>query len=176
MPLLDCERIWHEYKDRVSGYVFSHISNKEEAQDLAQSVFVKIVQAAEDYKGNPNHVSSFVYRITKNLVIDYYRTKKTHCEIPEEIKAADSVEDDYLNQMTLDYLAEALKGLPALERDVIVLHYYKSVSLKKIAVQLKSTDGKIKLAHKRAIDFLKNKFKNFLPPIGVSDGNVRRVV
>ena len=113
MPLFDCERIWLEYKDRARGYVFSHISDKE---------------------------------------------------------------DDYLNQTTLDFLAQALKSLPSFERDALVLHYYKSVSLKKIAVLLKSTDGKIKLAHKRAIVFLKDKFKNYLPPIGVTDGSVRRVV
>ena len=136
MPPLDCERIWLDYKDRVSGYIFSHVSNIEDAQDLISSVFAKIVQAAQSYRGDPKHVSSFVYRTTQNLVIDYYRGKKIFNELPETIKAASAVEDDYFKQEALDRLADALAQLPKFERDIIVLHYYKRLSLHKISERM----------------------------------------
>ena len=160
-PCLDCERIWLDYKDRVSGYIFSHVSNKEDAQDLFSTVFAKIVQAASSYRGDPNHVSSFVYRTTQNIVIDYYRGKKIFNELPEAIEAASAVEDDYFKQETLDYLAQGLEQLPKFERDIIVLHYYKNISLHKVAEQMNKSYEKIKWAHKRALEFLKSKFKNF---------------
>lgn len=160
-PPLDCERIWLEYKDRVGGYIFSHVSNKEDAQDLFSSVFAKIVQAASSYRGDPNHVSSFVYRTTQNIVIDYYRGKKILNELPETIEAASAVEDDYFKQETLDRLADALAQLPKFERDIIVLHYYKNISLHKVAEQMQKSYEKIKWTHKRALEFLKSKFKNF---------------
>ena len=161
MALIDCEQIWLEYKDRVSCYIFSHISNKDDAEDLVSAVFAKIVQASSTYRGNPNAVSSFVYRITQNLVIDYYRTKKTHDEVPETLVACQSIEGDFFKQTTLDFLADTLALLPEFERDVVILHYYKNISLKKITVKLQSTEGKVKLAHNRAIKFLKEKFKEF---------------
>ena len=161
MPPLDCERIWLDYKDRVSGYIFSHVSNKEDAQDLISSVFAKLVQAASSYRGDPKHISSFVYRTTQNLVIDYYRCKKILNELPETIKAASAVEDDYFKQEALDRLADALAQLPKFERDIIVLHYYKSLSLHKISERMQKNYEKIKWAHRRALAFLKNKFKNF---------------
>ena len=165
MTRLDCEQIWREYKDRVGNYIFAHISNKDDAEDLLSSVFAKIVQASSTYRGNPNAASSFVYRITQNLVIDYYRTRKTYDEVPDELSPSplptQSVEDDFLKQTTLDFLADALALLPEFERDVLILHYYKNISLKKITVKLQSTEGKVKLAHNRAIKFLKEKFKEF---------------
>lgn len=158
MPL-DCKKIWIEYKDRVSGYIFSHISNSDDAEDLVSSVFAKIIQYSFSYRGDPNSVSSFVYRITQNLVIDYYRTKKPQDELPDSLVAAQSIEDDFFKQSTLDFLADALALLPEFERDIIILHYYKNISLKKITIKLQSTEGKVKLAHTRAIKFLKHKFK-----------------
>lgn len=158
---LDCQRIWIEYKVRVSGYIFSHISNREDAEDLLSSVFTKIVQASPTYQGNPNQVSSFVYNITRNLVIDYYRTKKSFSKIPETLKAANSTEEDFFTQKTLDFLADALALLSKFERDIIFLHYYKNLSLKKIAEKLSLSYGKIKLAHNKAIAFLKDRFTDF---------------
>ena len=156
---LDSEQIWLEYKDRVSCYIFSHVSNRDDAEDLVSAVFVKIVQSSYSYRGDPNSVSSFVYRITQNLVIDYYRTKKAYNEVPESLVAAQSIEDDFFKQSTLDFLADALALLPEFERDIVILHYYKNISLKKITIKLQSTEGKVKLAHTRAIKFLKHKFK-----------------
>ena len=158
---LDCELIWNDYKDRVGSYIFSHVSNKEDAQDLLSSVFAKIVQAASSYRGDPNHVSSFVYRTTRNLVIDYYRGKKILNELPETVEAASAVEDDYFKRETIDYLADALAQLPKFERDIIFLHYYKNFSLHKVAEQMQKSYEKIKWAHRRALEFLKTKFKNF---------------
>ena len=97
----------------------------------------------------------------QNLVIDYYRTKKTYNEVPESLVAAQSIEDDFFKQSTLDFLADALALLPEFERDIVILHYYKNISLKKITIKLQSIEGKVKLAHNRAIKFLKKKFKEF---------------
>ncbi len=152
---LDCGKIWIEYKNRVSCYIFSHVSNKEDAQDLLSSVFTKIVQSSSDYRGDPNHISSFVYRITRNLIIDYYRGKKNHNELQETIEAASVVDDDFFRQETLDYLAKSLALLPEFERDIIILHYYKNLSLHKVADQMQISYERIKLAHRRAIKFLK---------------------
>lgn len=160
-PGLDCERLWHEYKNRVSGYIFSHVSNKDDRQDLVSQVFAKIVQAAPSYRGDPNRISSFVYKTAQNCVVDYYRTRKALKGLPDSVKAAQSVEEDFFKQSALEFLADALKLLPMFDRRVIFLHYYKNISLKKLALTLQESYGKIKLAHKRGLNLLKDKFKEF---------------
>jgi len=161
VPCLDCERIWFDYKDRVERYVFSHVSQKEDAQDLVSTIFTRIVQSASTYRGNPAHVSSFVYTTAHNIVIDYYRCKKSFSEMPETVEAADSVEEDYFTQSSLDFLADSLALLPIFERDIIVLHYYKGFSLRKVADKMHKSYGKVKMAHRRGLDFLKARFKEF---------------
>ena len=161
LPCLDCEQIWFDYKDRVERYVFSHVSQTEDAQDLVSSVFTRIVQSAPSYRGDPNHVSSFVYRTTHNIVIDYYRGKKAYAQMTESAKAVDSVENDYFTQSSLDFLADSLALLPIFERDIIVLHYYKGISLKKVADRMQKSYEKVKMAHRRGLDFLKDRFREF---------------
>ncbi|MCR5289629.1 MAG: sigma-70 family RNA polymerase sigma factor [Treponema sp.] len=158
---LDYTAIWHQYKDSVSRYIFSHISNTTDCEDLVSTVFTKIVSTGNSYRGDPNSVSSFIYRTTQNLVIDYYRTRKRHEEIPESLEAASCIEDEFLKQTTLDFLADALALLGDMERRVIIFHYYKNLSLTDIATKMQISYGRVKLAHNRALSFIKEQFKNY---------------
>lgn len=79
----------------------------------------------------------------------------------ESAKAVDSVENDYFTQSSLDFLADSLALLPIFERDIIVLHYYKGISLKKVADRMQKSYEKVKMAHRRGIDFLKDRFREF---------------
>ena len=91
--------------------------------DLVSSVFEKIVKESNSYRGNPNAVSSFVYTITRNKVIDYYRTRRKYEEISESLQSFELPEDDILKNEVLETLSVSLSFLPEDERKVIVFHY-----------------------------------------------------
>ncbi|MBQ6780421.1 MAG: hypothetical protein IJP62_04230 [Treponema sp.] len=74
--MLDCKRIYADYSEKVYAYLRKHVSDAEAAADLHSKIFQKIVEHVDSYRGNPDAVSSFVYTVTKNCVIDFYRTRK----------------------------------------------------------------------------------------------------
>ena len=62
---------YKRYHLSVYLYIYNKVSNKEEAEDLAQDVFVRLL----DYKQmlRPDTVKVFIYTISRNLTNDYLR-------------------------------------------------------------------------------------------------------
>lgn len=160
MPnLLDCNRIYSEYSSKVAAYLSLHVSSEVDREDLHSMIFTKIVQHQESYRGNPNAVSSFVYTITRNTVIDYYRTSPPLMgQIPETLEAVSNVEDDFLSTESLNRLAHALERVSEHERKLIVFHYYDGLSLRDISKKMNMSYGRIKLLHLRALLHIKELF------------------
>ena len=94
--------------------------------------------------------------MTSNRVIDYYRTKHVYSEIPEDLSDEKStIEEDVLNKETLEQLAKALESLPEELTDIIVLRYYKGLTLQEVAVKMGLSYGVTKLRHREALGKLR---------------------
>lgn len=72
-------RSYNEYHSFVVNYIAYKINSKDEAQDLAQDVFVRLL----DYKQmlREETVKSFIFTIARNLVTDYLRRHYKRQEI-----------------------------------------------------------------------------------------------
>ena len=64
------ERAFNElvraHERRVFGLVFRMVGNCEEAEDLAQEVFVRVFEAIDQFRGDAR-LSTWIYRIAVNL-------------------------------------------------------------------------------------------------------------
>ncbi len=159
--ILFCKQIWDEYKEKVSAYLKSHISNESDREDLLSLIFTKIVQYQDSYRGNQKNASSFVFTITRNTVIDFYRTTHTSYELSDILEASSEIEEDILNTEILDQLSLALNKLQDHERGLIVMHYYDGLSLHDISKKMNLSYGKTKLLHTRVLLKLRNDLKHF---------------
>lgn len=144
-------RIYQEFKDKVFGYIYGKLRNRENAEDLCGDVFVKVYANLERYDDTKAALSTWIYRITQNTLYDYYRTNHIHCELDENMESSSNIEDKVCNDETLSELANALKTLPERERDIIILHYYKQMTLKEVAEKLNMSYSNIKLVHAKAL-------------------------
>ena len=63
--------IYLEHSGRVCGYISRHIGNDEDARDLSQDVFVRLLGYAAPI--TPSSVVNFIYSIAHNLIVDYLR-------------------------------------------------------------------------------------------------------
>ena len=111
---------------------------------------MKVYSSAESYDCSKAGVSTWIFTITRNTVIDYLRSKKETAELPEEL-----ADESTLTDRTFEALADAVSGLPREQRDIIVLRYYNGLTLKDIAALMGISYGMVKLRHKNALDFLK---------------------
>lgn len=149
------ERIYIEFKDKVARYVRGKIVNEHDAEDVVSDVFVKVFNGLSDFDENKASLSTWIYTITRNAVIDHFRASKRLCELPEELYSEDDTEQNIINTEMLERLADALERLNERERNIIVLHYYGGRTLKDIAEAMGISYSYTKLLHGGALKALR---------------------
>ena len=139
------EALYAEYAGKVRGYVLGRLSNRDDAEDVVSDVFLKVYEKYPTFDADRASVSTWVYTITRNTVIDYFRVHRTCAELPEDLPDEGGVDDGLLRQESLRTLGEAL----------IVLRYYKRMSLKDTAARMGVSYAYVKVLHKEALRLLR---------------------
>ena len=126
------------YKNLIYSVVLRMVSDKEEANDLAQEVFIKIYRNLEKYS-DEYKFSTWTIRIATNHVIDWRRKKKQETVNIEDVAGsltADSgasPEDEYIAREQSRMLRNLVAGLPDIYRVPIVLYHEQGLSYQEIA-------------------------------------------
>ena len=150
------EKLYTEYRGKVLSYIRSRVTGAEDAEDLCEDVFEKAFRASDGFDAGKASVGTWIYSITRNTVIDFYRRTRPTSEIPEDIPDESSPEDEVVAAETLEELAAALEGLPAELADIIVYRYYDLMPLTEIASRLGISYGAVKLRHQKALTMLRS--------------------
>lgn len=155
------DEIYTEYRDKVFSYTRSKIQNYQDAEDLCEDVFVKVFQKLDKYDESKSAISTWIYNITKNTVIDYYRSHKYNLELLDNYDYVDEPEEE-ISEESLEFLAKALNELSTDLKDIIVLRYYEGLTLKEVSEKMGISYGIVKLKHKEALFLLKLKLKDLV--------------
>ncbi len=65
-----------DFQQKVFGTCISFVPNKEDAEDIAQDVFVEIFNSIKKFKGD-SKLSTWIYRITTNKCLEFIRKRNT---------------------------------------------------------------------------------------------------
>jgi RNA polymerase sigma-70 factor (ECF subfamily) len=65
-----------DYQQKVFGTCISFIPNKEDAEDVAQEVFLEVFKSVHKFKGN-SKLSTWIYKIATNKCLEFIRKKNT---------------------------------------------------------------------------------------------------
>lgn len=114
-------------------------------------MFEKVQRKLAEFDPAKASVSTWIFTITRNTVIDHYRRSKPSEELDENLADDGELDESLLNQEMLGELARALKALPAQMRDIIVLRYYDGRPLTEIADMMGLSYGAVKLRHQSAL-------------------------
>lgn len=156
------EQIFKDYHDKVLHLIYGKINNYTLAEDLTSEVFLKVYSKLDTFDETKASISTWIYRIAQNTVIDYFRTRKVYSEVPEEIAQESEIDDEILNNETLDALADALTELPERDRDLIILHYYHGLTLKEAAERIGMSYSNAKLVHNKSLVVLERLMKDYM--------------
>ncbi|MDT0557301.1 RNA polymerase sigma factor [Ichthyenterobacterium sp. W332] len=69
-------KLLDDFQDKVFGTCISFVPNKEDAQDIAQEVFVEVFKSISKFKGD-SKLSTWIYRITTNKCLEFIRKRNT---------------------------------------------------------------------------------------------------
>ncbi len=148
-------KLYIEYRGKVMSYIRTRVKTYEDAEDICSDVFEKVFRSGDRYDAEKASASTWIYTITRNAVIDYFRRMRPAEELPEELRDDEKPEDEVLRSETLDELAAALRRLPEELRDIIVLRYYDCMPLTEIAAQMGLSYGAVKIRHQKALNQLR---------------------
>jgi RNA polymerase sigma-70 factor (ECF subfamily) len=131
------------YRSSLVRYFLLHLRNREDAEDLAQEVFVRF---AQQKSAQPIvNIEAFLFRIAANLLRDRFRRNKTHhvqAHFPidecagEPLGEVPSEERVYEEQERLRAFLRALEALPPKCRAVFLLQRFEGMSYSAVAQRL----------------------------------------
>ena len=68
---LTYDEVYENYSEKVMHYILSKISSRSDAEDLFSTVFLKVFEKFPSFDQNKASVSTWVYTIARNTLIDY---------------------------------------------------------------------------------------------------------
>ncbi len=155
MQTVDLDRIYTEYSGKVMGYIRARVHSSADAEDLHSEVFEKILRKIEGFDPSKASLSTWIFTITRNTVIDHFRRTKPNEELDENLSDNIEPDENLLTSETLGELAAALRKLPQQMMDIIVLRYYDGKPLTEIAEIMNLSYGAVKLRHQNAVLMLR---------------------
>lgn len=153
------EEVYGTYYTPLYHYIRARCSKKEEAEDLTQTVFMKIWNALPTW--NTNHTSplSFFFTVARTTLIDYSRKRSSKEIISDEIvfdhsETESTVTSENTNE-TKEILRQLIDTLSVEQREVIELYYTDDRTYKEIAEITGKREDAIRQIHSRAIKKLR---------------------
>lgn len=145
------------YHGKIYGLTYNMTSNREDAEDLTQEVFVKAFQALPRFRGKSSFYT-WLYRIAVNKTINYRKKRnRTRAlsldQFDQEIKTDEVYHDltskgSPLRNLSLTELQkkmnEALLSLSEKHRTVVVLHDMQGIPHEEIAKMVGASVGTIR--------------------------------
>ena len=120
-----------KYQDSVINTCYRFLRNKEEAEEVAQDVFLKVYLSANTYQPKTKF-STWLFRIVVNVCLNQVRDKKkfSFSQLEENLPApTEEQPDKSLEREELKKLVkEAIDSLPENQRTVILLNQYEGFS------------------------------------------------
>ena len=118
--------IVRRYKNQVESLAFKMVNNRDEAADIAQTVFVKMAANIGSYDER-RRFYTWLYRVTANASIDHLRKRRRHNHEPLEnyrnnLESSEaSPERSYHSQQLRNHIEEAAGTLNDRQRNVFML-------------------------------------------------------
>jgi len=156
-------KIYDRQINSIYRFVFLKVNSKEKAEDITSEAFSKAWAVFKDEKREIKNVSAFLYRIAKNLIVDYYRAKDQILTVPvEEIPIIDHTQD--IEQKSIDKsdmrsIKIALADLSQDYQDVIIWYYLEDLPIEKVAELSGRTESATRVLIHRALYSLKDKIQ-----------------
>lgn len=124
------------YSQQVLDFTVRMVSNRADAEELAQNAFVKAFNRLETFEGRASFLT-WVSRIAYNESINHLKRRKIRLIDIDEASIADSdIADDEFstgNEERISLMEDALDHLPPDERMLVQLYYYEDKPLQEIA-------------------------------------------
>lgn len=164
------ERLMKEYGDGILRMCCLYLKDYQLAEDAVQETFIKAMKAYESFEHKSSE-KTWLTRIAINCCKNVMRSRwfwirQNHFENP-----MGNTENDPLDCiLEKDSISAAIMGLPADDRQMIILYYYQELSVREIAGIMKKTEN----ATRQRLNRARGKMKKILVEAGYEENEYEK--
>jgi RNA polymerase sigma factor (sigma-70 family) len=158
--------LYRKYAPGLLSYVRMRIISEEDAEDLVVEVFVAAIENAKFVALSEKEKQLWLWRVTRNKVIDTYRRAKTRQNVTLEHVAEDLFEDEmaspeYAALRQEDYmdLYAHLQSLPLLQQQILRMRFGQDLSCSEIATMLGKQENAVRVTLSRSLNRLRKIYR-----------------
>jgi RNA polymerase sigma-70 factor, ECF subfamily len=162
----------HRYRTPLVNFLYRMVRNREQAEDLAQEVFIRVYRARADYVPSAKF-TTWLFRIATNLALNSVRdTRHQRMEVsldaPVTVDAEDgderpidvaeknpNIEEHLVQEAQRDMIRHAIDKLPEKQRAAVLLHKYQDLDYGEISKILECSESALKSLLFRAYETLR---------------------
>jgi len=166
------ELLLQRYRTPLVNFIFRMVRSREQAEDLAQEVFIRVYRAREEYVPSAKF-TTWLFRIATNLALNSLRDHR-HQKLEMSIDAPLStdaengdertfeiaerrptIEQELVEQARKQMIRHAIEKLPEKQRAAVLLHKYQELDYAEIAKILSCSESALKSLLFRAYEALR---------------------
>src|SRR6266568_5138729 len=155
----------HRYRSPLVNFLYRMVRNREQAEDLAQEVFLRVYRAREDYVPSAKF-TTWLFRIATNLALNSmrdnrYQRMELSLDAPVTVDAVDgdeqhpNIEQHLVEETRRKMIRHAIEKLPEKQRAAVLLHKYQELDYGEISKILECSESALKSLLFRAYETLR---------------------
>jgi RNA polymerase sigma-70 factor, ECF subfamily len=154
------EEVFNIFQPKIFAFVYRYLKSKEDSEEIVQEVFIQIWETRSSLNEKLSF-KSYLFTITKNKIIDYFRRKKVESISKNYIQhfaeiIQDNIHKDLIYKDYDSILNEAIDQLPAKRKVIFILSKKFGMSRYEIANFYNISENTVKNQLQEAINFLKS--------------------
>ncbi|RBL89004.1 RNA polymerase sigma factor [Chitinophaga flava] len=152
--------LYEQHAGELYRYIYLFIRSKEDAEDILQNVFTRIWMKRETL-GEIRSLRSFLFRVTRNQVLNYFRSAKVKMRVQQLMASGDTPENADAGELLqykqyYELASDAISKLPKRRQEVFRLSYENGLNTHEIASQLHISSSAVKQHLYAASDFIRD--------------------
>jgi RNA polymerase sigma-70 factor (ECF subfamily) len=157
---------------KVFRHIYSIIGRQHEAEDLTSETFLRAWNAIGRFEDRGLAIEAWIVKIAHNVAVAHLRRRRESATIDDVVLEANPKDGPAVVTEGLAEgaaLAEAIRSLPAMQRQVILLRFVEERSYEEVGAIVGRTQGAVRVIQFRALRSLKRLLRNVLFPEGSRD-------
>ena len=125
--------VWQEYRLGLYRFVLKRVHDEAAADDIVQDALAKIL-ANFDSLRDQQKIRQWMYQITRNAIVDYFRRHRMDDALPDELLVVDEPDGSSVEEeLSACCISPFIKKLPEKYRTAITLSEIKGLTQKEVA-------------------------------------------
>lgn len=113
------ESIWNEFSENLHTFILRRVRDEEAASDILQDTLIKIHSNLASLRQS-DKLRAWIYQITRTVITDYYRRQRPTQEMPEDVVALETKENEPLLDLA-NCVQPFIDRMPEPYREALIL-------------------------------------------------------